>query len=598
MADSRPRRKHNLQSKLVTLTTPARSRDVDDKSGRGKKLGEDLVTGKPRLEQVNSTCVDEVTGKSRLEQVNSTCGGRRTGALKGGKRKATRDPDNSGATHSKRVKVEVDTVTPTSKRNSKVKVGTGVTIGTSKRKHSNNTDVNRASARSKRAKKAEVDMPDAKVKRAKKSIILPERSKMVNKKAATKSRTGSKAKGIKSAANSTTDIKAIGSKSVANSKRDGQAMGNKTVTKSTPGRKPKGNKTATKSKKVNKSKVKKTTANTELDNNKVKTIMTTPPSKRDSNRAVLHSKARTDGESVNPASEKSALHCKCRQTASFCPKAPSDHAYVTGRDYLSGSSACHTSVVEYLQDGRLLLIDQKHKAVKLFTQLGEFVDEIVVEGDPRGIAMLDETTAAIICTLDPQIQLISVGQSLTRSHNLVLDFEPRSITSFRHGLAVMCYERLNSGSVFNVTTALVIKILTRDGQVVKTIFTGRYGKYAWTDMDRLAANAEGTMLYVSGHRKNEVTAMTENGEIVFRYTHRKLQGLWDVATDGSGNVYACGCYSDNIHQLTVDDQQSRIIPIPGVKRPDAISFQPGSRNFVITQQDISHNRCIRLFTLE
>jgi hypothetical protein len=290
------------------------------------------------------------------------------------------------------------------------------------------------------------------------------------------------------------------------------------------------------------------------------------------------------------------LHWKCRQIVSFCPKAPHDTAYVTGQDYLSGSSACFTSFAEYLPDGRLLFVDSIHNTVKLFTQLGEFVDELVVERSPNGIAMLDETTAALICSLDPQIDLISVGPHLVKSHSLVLDFAPRSITRFRYGLAVMCYEEVHSG--YNVTNALVIKILTRDGQVMKTIFTGRYGKEAWTDMDRLAANTEGTMLYVSGYAKNEVTALTENGEIVFCYTHRKLRDVWDVATDGSGNVYACGCSSDNVHQLTVDDQQSRIIPIPGVKSPQAISFQPGSRNFVITQNDLRHNRCVRLFTLE
>jgi hypothetical protein len=107
------------------------------------------------------------------------------------------------------------------------------------------------------------------------------------------------------------------------------------------------------------------------------------------------------------------------------------------------------------------------------------------------------------------------------------------------------------------------------------------------------------MLLVGDYGRQEVIGLTENGDVRFRYRHPELVGPCGIAVDGEDNIYVCGNYSHNIHQLSSEAQHIRILPSGNVQKPRCISFQPDSTNFLFTNDsEGDDSNIVRHFTLQ
>jgi hypothetical protein len=236
----------------------------------------------------------------------------------------------------------------------------------------------------------------------------------------------------------------------------------------------------------------------------------------------------------------------------------------------------HKCVIQgavYLRDGDILITDNSNQSVKLFTNDGRLKDELASEMDPCGIAMLDDTTAAVTYHGFSRMQLISVEEKLFVQSDIELPFQPYSVCGYKGQLAVTCHE---DGS---------LHIVTRGGNVTKTPRPALPGEHResqklFHSVGSVTCNQAGTVLYVLDTFADELFAVTEEGEIKFRYKHSKLRGVNGVSVDASGNVYVCGNGSRNVHQVTADGQHKSILPIIKIDYR-VISYQPYTENFML-----------------
>jgi hypothetical protein len=123
--------------------------------------------------------------------------------------------------------------------------------------------------------------------------------------------------------------------------------------------------------------------------------------------------------------------------------------------------------VEFLTEGRILLADYRHISVKLFTQFGELLDELVLESVPYTCTMIDNNTAVVPLPRDKKIQLIRVGERLSTKGFLQVDCYTQYITSCNTGLATTYMP--NPHVVDDRIIGL--RILTMEGKVVKEVTT-------------------------------------------------------------------------------------------------------------------------------
>jgi hypothetical protein len=246
----------------------------------------------------------------------------------------------------------------------------------------------------------------------------------------------------------------------------------------------------------------------------------------------------------------------------------------------------------YLRDGNILITDNSNRYVKLFSRAGRLKDELVSEMEPYGIAMLDDTTAAVTYTGVTRMQLISVEEKLFVQSDIELPFPPSvsvhavHVCGYNGQLAVTCEEDN------------CLYIVTRDGNVTKTLRRtppDEHGssKNLFETAGAVTCNQAGTVLYVTDHSAQELIAVTEKGEVKFRYKHPKLRRPAGVSVDASGNVYVCGFESCNVHQLTADGQHKSLLPQHNLHFWE-ISFEPNTDNFLLTDQ---YDDTIHLTTL-
>jgi hypothetical protein len=235
--------------------------------------------------------------------------------------------------------------------------------------------------------------------------------------------------------------------------------------------------------------------------------------------------------------------------------------------------------------------------LKLFAETGRLLDELVLEDYPQDLTMLDDVTAAAITSdLNRSIHLVSVRHTLAKLGNIFLSFEPDSIAGCNGLLAVTCMNAQDCS----------VKLMTRDGEIIKCFSTGQNGLPLFTRPRHVTANMSGNMLFVDERvgGSNEIVAFTTDTS-AFRWRHlhplRPTGGV--VKTDAAGNVYMCS--RQQVQQVAPDGKYIRQLPLRAhaPECVEAISFRPGSPLRFVTTADVKlggdiNIDCVRLWTFE
>jgi hypothetical protein len=242
----------------------------------------------------------------------------------------------------------------------------------------------------------------------------------------------------------------------------------------------------------------------------------------------------------------------------------------------------------YLADGRVLVTDSAvGSVIRLFTPSGRMsarlVDELVLDtfAAMYDVTMLDDDTAAITGTAAPGhmegrgIQLIKVGPiSLVKHDFLRTSFDPFYITAYKNGNMA-------------VTSSMdrTLTLLTRDGHVIKSFTMDKNGKHLFDCPSYVASNIAGTTFYVINNNRHgqtndttQVAAVTDAGDVTFRYESELLIRPLGLSVDANDDVYVCGRVSNNIHRISPTGQ---LVQITDLQHPKCICFQPGSWSFAV-----------------
>ncbi|KAJ8307652.1 hypothetical protein KUTeg_014800 [Tegillarca granosa] len=114
-----------------------------------------------------------------------------------------------------------------------------------------------------------------------------------------------------------------------------------------------------------------------------------------------------------------------------------------------------------------------------------------------------------------------------------------------------------------------------------------------------AIGYNGINLIVEGYKADYITCTTDriyltsghklvcsdmNGSHMFSYTNDNLRYGRGISVDKEGNIYCCGYWSQNIHQLTADGQFIKLI-VTDITCPRGIAFDKTGERFLVTHHD-------------
>jgi hypothetical protein len=261
---------------------------------------------------------------------------------------------------------------------------------------------------------------------------------------------------------------------------------------------------------------------------------------------------------------------------------------------------CFFTGVDFTEDGNVLLADLNNNKVKLFSATGQYLDQIKLTSGPVDLTVIDNKTAAVTLLGHDKIQFINLGGKLTKGKKLNVHLD--TFTYVDNKLIGTCIPAC-------IPVLSSVKTVSMTGKKINSFNKELERKGDETDdyITAMQGTAGKSRLYLSHCQSNVVSCLTLDGESMFEYSHSDLTYPTGVTTDVEGNMYVCGQKSNNIHQVSPDGSQSRIIlDSEKITSPYQICFNKHGDTFVVTAHlnetnDTVHvyrmmDRCVRILT--
>ncbi|XP_021357560.1 uncharacterized protein LOC110453062 [Mizuhopecten yessoensis] len=210
----------------------------------------------------------------------------------------------------------------------------------------------------------------------------------------------------------------------------------------------------------------------------------------------------------------------------------------------SDKRECCARGVVYLSEDGIVISDSHNKKLKLFTDNGQYLDELVMEGYPCDMCLVDNHTVAVAVYSPGSVCVVEVEDSkLSLSSGIEMPNDKN------------CYGIMHTDGRFVVSTERGdIYTVTPDN----IDFINGYRKACYSiAQDPLTKD---TLISVANETEGEcaVSRLSDNHQYV--NTELTVGIVWHAAgldTDTEGNIYVCGRDSHNVVQMSGDGTHVR-----------------------------------------
>ena len=230
---------------------------------------------------------------------------------------------------------------------------------------------------------------------------------------------------------------------------------------------------------------------------------------------------------------------------------------------------------EYLPDGRLLVVDNANKKVKLLSSSFSYEGSVGID-KLYDIAVVNKTTAIATdySSTKPQLHFINVTPSLQLQSAIPLEQRCFGIDVYNGTIYITCH-KYNEGQGH-------IKLLDMYGKLTGTIGVTEgqghnsymFRRPVFVRVSRLTGN-----VYVSDWTEHTVTCLSPKGEVIFQFLNTNALKYPDnFILDDRDNILIVGDGVD-ILEILDNGQNFKILPRKvrnddGLRYPDALAYRP------------------------
>ena len=226
-----------------------------------------------------------------------------------------------------------------------------------------------------------------------------------------------------------------------------------------------------------------------------------------------------------------------------------------------------TYAAKFLNDGRLLASDRDNKRLLMFDSDFGFTEHLPVGGEPYGLCIgADSTTVHVVCDIDKVVTYTLQGGWQETSQ-----FKTEYGT---YGFAV-------SDDTFICGADSHVLLYNKDGQEHSRIQLQKGGHQT-----AICTSFNGDMFYHTDGDQLVGRTLQDRKEI-FRYSHPSLKHAIGPSCDRDGNILVAGFWSNNIHQVSPDGQNVRILidKFSSIDLPWSVCCHPHRDVFVVTSSN-------------
>ena len=225
----------------------------------------------------------------------------------------------------------------------------------------------------------------------------------------------------------------------------------------------------------------------------------------------------------------------------------------------------------------IVVTDCKNKRIQKFNKMGELVDHIQLDDEPRDITTCGSSDDVAVPLIGRLIIFIATRKSLSliRKAKTERQYDAISYSERESYLVVSCVREKR------------VDLIQLNGEVMKSFQLDHKGDDLFEEPRYLAASVDGTIV-VSDIGRNALIGLDRDGHQLFNYSasDKDLKHPQGVCVDKIGNVFVADNANDRIQLLTSNGSFQRYVLIKdsGLERPCAIVVSH-SNKLVIVQND-------------
>ncbi|XP_021377862.1 uncharacterized protein LOC110465969 [Mizuhopecten yessoensis] len=251
----------------------------------------------------------------------------------------------------------------------------------------------------------------------------------------------------------------------------------------------------------------------------------------------------------------------------------------------SDKERCWLRGVVYLPNEQIVLSDYNNKKLRVFTDKGQYLDELVIRGNPSDLCLVKNNTVAVAVNSPGGVCVVQVEDSkffLSSEINISNGKDCIGITH-RDGKFIV---GTRGGEVYSVTQDGTAELLHKYNNSCYTL-----------TQDPVKGD---TIVSVNNNNTEDVvvsrlSADKLHTDVMKVGVVRDVEGI-DI--DREGNIYVCGNSSHNVVQMSGDGTHVRelMTSSEGMKSPQAIAVR-GTMFVVTSWGSTDQDSCIQVFQL-
>lgn len=228
------------------------------------------------------------------------------------------------------------------------------------------------------------------------------------------------------------------------------------------------------------------------------------------------------------------------------------------------------SGIAMMYDGRIVLVDQEHYCVQLYSKYHKFVAELKLDSRPFDVAVVSDNKVVVSLQSERVLKFILVtGEGLTSVADLGVPCD------------TVCYGICKGVGIYSVCCGDEVWILSEEGRVVNRLKSDINGSSLFIQAEYIAVDANGSVLYVSDSGSNTILAIHADGRRLWEFTYQgfKPSGLKCI----DSYVLVCDHDQHRILMLNKDGQVIKQSLIGRLENPRALCFNDAGSQLVVTQ---------------
>ncbi|KAL4228315.1 hypothetical protein ACF0H5_013746 [Mactra antiquata] len=236
------------------------------------------------------------------------------------------------------------------------------------------------------------------------------------------------------------------------------------------------------------------------------------------------------------------------------------------------TEACCITGSTFLPNGRLVLVDNHNKTLKLYNGDFEFLSILHIVERPWNVAHCYKSVVAVSYPYDNSVELITTGLEMKVESKLLTD---RTC----HGMAFHRTEKWLYIACGEGTDAQV-QAYSLDGFLRKVIIpkAGVFHEPCY-----LAMSGDSRKLFVSDLDNGVIGFDTKSGDLICQYKDPKIKRYWDIKLDDEDKAFIITTDPDCIYVFMGDHNGQLVTEFRVGNKPCSLAYNPLKKALIVSR---------------